>query len=255
MLLQQHRLPSLKVPRPFQKLSDFEKYDVKRILDAYNVYFDHIRFRRGWAEPKYHQYAIQSTFYEAAEIVLRVRNALDKRLRDTDPKAGPTLRQLCGTSQTFLHSDEGVAMFCSCRKKFVEQLVHETLKDAMGYVEGVTHSEVDTFILAVRLCDTPGERTTQPTLPGRTTTFAPQLRTTPIYGKGAKPGGDAYSVHTDTFTKLCERLGSATKIEQQMILFVIVSVCCGMIVFGSSFLTTFNDLLTLMETRDVKQDW
>jgi hypothetical protein len=160
-----HVLP---LPPYFRAMSDAEQDAIDRLAQAYSDnYFGHIRFRKGWAEPQFKKADVEHAFAEAAQIVQRVRIALDVRA-----SGAPRLRQLDGEAQTYLHQPEAAADFTApfamssssldstvgggssggveiAHYKFIRAVVHATLKDAKGYVEGLTATDVDVFIDAV----------------------------------------------------------------------------------------------------------
>lgn len=117
---------------------------VDHVFDAYMGFFEHIRFRNGWATPPFSRDTVSPLFREAAAVTVRIRNFLDTQ--DSSTK----LRKADGEAQTFLHSKEAQEMVeQSSDRKFVIQLVHATFRDAVGYVEGLTKDKVDGFLAEI----------------------------------------------------------------------------------------------------------
>ena len=153
----------LQLPSYFHAMTDDDQREVQRIATALGAYFDHIRFRKGWEAPAFKPDEVRPCFDEAAETVWRIRHALDVRCKRGDAggaaaaAAGastPVLRQLDGAAQLWLHTAEATGAFtrseASNRDEFVRRLVHAMLRDARGYVEGLTEADVDIFFHALR---------------------------------------------------------------------------------------------------------
>lgn len=117
------------------------KVQAKGIAAAYSSFFDHISFRKGWKEPPFTLSEVGSAFESAARVVARVRvEVLDVR----DP--GFKIRQVEGCARDWMHSPECATLLHDDPKAFAEGLVHATFKDANGYVERLTHCEVDELV-------------------------------------------------------------------------------------------------------------
>ena len=123
---------------PVLKQPDWD--EISKVQDAYNSYFDHIRFRKGWAEPALNKGVAQKHFSEAAEYVVLIRKFLD-----SERPGDPVLRVRDGSAQSFLHSPEA-AQVLKTPNKFVSALVQETFKEATGYVEGMSRPQIDKFL-------------------------------------------------------------------------------------------------------------
>jgi hypothetical protein len=118
-----------------------DAHQVDRVFDAYMSFFDHIRFRNGWATPPFAKDDVRPLFREAAAVVVRIRNFLDSQNPSTK------LRKADGEAQTFLHTEHALSMLQQrLDRKFVVQLIHATFRDAVGYVEGLTKGKVDEYL-------------------------------------------------------------------------------------------------------------
>ena len=108
---------------------------------AYEAFFDHISFRKGWKQPPFTREEAAQVFATAACIVARARvEILDVR------DGGVKLRQIEGSARDWMHSPECGPLLQSDPCLFLTGLVHATFKDAKGYVEGLKENEVDSFI-------------------------------------------------------------------------------------------------------------
>ena len=147
-------LKTLPLPQYFQALTDKDVSDCNQIVNAYEQYYNHKRFKDWGETPAFARDEAQPVFEEAAEVVWRIRHALDQRQKRESPDAGPTLRMLDGNAQMFLRSDEAKELWKSCAKTnkdaFTKKLVHETFKDARGYVEKLQPAEIDIFFGALQ---------------------------------------------------------------------------------------------------------
>eukprot|EP00759_Apiculatamorpha_spiralis_P011278 PhF_6_TR18679/c0_g1_i2/m.27303 len=112
--------------------------DIDRVMDAYGQYWDHIRFRKGWAKPAFEPNDVKEHFEEAAEYVVRIRRHLDT----VNP--GMKMRMLDGTVQTWLQTC--TAADAKDPTKLVLLLVHHSFQDATGYVEGLNKESVDSMM-------------------------------------------------------------------------------------------------------------
>ena len=109
--------------------------DTQRISEAYLKYFDHIRFRNGWAKPAFTKDEVQHLFDEAAYFVARIRQYLDKQ-----SSGEARLRQVDGEAQKYLHTEQAPALLRTDPRRFMIAVVDATFQDARGYVEGLTRS-------------------------------------------------------------------------------------------------------------------
>merc|ERR1712008_433317 len=107
---------------------------------AYQSFFDHISFRRGWKEPPFLADDSRIAFSAAASIVARVR------LEVLDAPPGLKLRQVDGSARDWMHSPNLATLLREDQTTFIKGLVHATFKDANGYVEDLTEGDVDRFI-------------------------------------------------------------------------------------------------------------
>lgn len=113
----------------------------KAIVAAYEAFFDHISFRKGWKQPPFPLEDARPVFTIAARIVSHARiEVLDAR------DAGFKIRQLEGSARDWMHSPEHAVLLRDDKQKFLAGLVHATFKDARGYVEGLDEKEVNDFI-------------------------------------------------------------------------------------------------------------
>jgi hypothetical protein len=108
---------------------------------AYDSFFDHISFRKGWKQLPFTRHDVEATFPIAARIVALARTEI-LDVRDE----GIKLRQVEGSARDWMHSSECPQLLRSSPDEFVCGLVHATFQDANGYVEGLDKSEVDRFI-------------------------------------------------------------------------------------------------------------
>lgn len=122
--------------------ADAEK--AEHVSEAFLSFFEHIRFRNGWAQPPFKKEDVAPLFREAADVVVRIRNFLDFNNPSTK------LRKVDGDAQSFLHSSDALTLFEANTKlshrKFVVALVHASFRDAVGYVEGLTKDTVDAYL-------------------------------------------------------------------------------------------------------------
>jgi len=126
----------------FRRLVESDFAAIERVYTAYLEYFNHIKFRKEWDKPRYVKDEIEPMLREAAEYVFRVRQHLDRGKVEGET----TLRQLDGEAQKFLHSDTGPRLAKADQSAFVAHLVHATLSDARGYVEGLSERALNRMI-------------------------------------------------------------------------------------------------------------
>lgn len=111
------------------------------VAAAYYGFFQHISFRKGWKEPSFTAAEAANAFVRGARIVALIRVEVLNR-RD----AGFKIRQVEGSAVDWMHSPECGQLLREQPDFFVVELVHATLKDGKGYVEGLTKGEVDEFV-------------------------------------------------------------------------------------------------------------
>jgi hypothetical protein len=126
----------------FRRLTERDFNEIDRIYTAYLEYFNHIKFRKGWDTPKYKKEEVDMPFREAAEYVFRIRQHLDRGKAEGET----TLRLLDGESQKFLQADAGPRLLKSDQASFVAHLVHASVSDARGYVEGLSADSVNQLV-------------------------------------------------------------------------------------------------------------
>jgi hypothetical protein len=114
--------------------------EVDKVTEAYNSYFDHIRFRKGWAKPTVDKQRAQAPFREAAEYVVRIRKHLDQQRNE------PVLRVRDGNAQAFLHSEACTPDLVKNQNRFVAALVQNTFQEAVGYVEKLNEPQVNRYL-------------------------------------------------------------------------------------------------------------
>lgn len=117
--------------------------EAKAVVAAYEDFFNHISFRKGWKDPPFTREEAIDSFQSAARVVACVR-VLILDSRDT----GVKIRQVEGSARDWMHSPECGSLLRDKPNQFIEGLVHATLKDANGYVEGLTEQEVGQFLAA-----------------------------------------------------------------------------------------------------------
>jgi hypothetical protein len=111
------------------------------IVSSYECFFDHISFRKGWRKVPFTLCEVHDDFVAAAQIVARARLEI---LNVRNP--GLKIRQVEGSARDWLHTPESAQLLRTNKCLFQERLVHETFKDAHGYVEGLDEHQVDSII-------------------------------------------------------------------------------------------------------------
>lgn len=109
------------------------------VVLAYADWWNHLKFKKGWATPLFTFNEVKPLLDRAAEIVVRIRAVLDA----TDPSF--KVRMVDGAAREYFwtltrHPSEQP-------ERFVRSVVHATFKDGRGYVEGLDEGKVDTFIV------------------------------------------------------------------------------------------------------------
>ena len=122
--------------KPYE-LTSADEQQIDKIIDAYQAFWDHIRFRKGWAKPAFTYEDVEIPMGIAAEYVVRIRRELDKR------NPGMKMRMVDGNAQTYL---QNASKSDTEKETFVRDLVHASLKDATGYVENLTKETVDLML-------------------------------------------------------------------------------------------------------------
>jgi len=121
-----------------EPLTSEDKQKILAVKNAYSSFWDHIKFKKGWAKPCISKEEVDHLLNEAAKIVVRIRKEMDKE----DPTF--KLRMLEGNAREYLWT---VTRHCKHNpQKFIRDIVHATFKDANGYVEGLTAEKIDQLI-------------------------------------------------------------------------------------------------------------
>jgi len=135
----QRRLVSASAERGFRRRDDPSVMQkAAGLYDAYQEHWNHIKFRKGWSAPKFSAREVDPQLIEAAETASVLQCLLD------DTTEGTKLRQRGGNASTFLDTVEYDPK--SEPTRFVRDLVHQTLSDAGGYVEGLNAETVDDIL-------------------------------------------------------------------------------------------------------------
>lgn len=113
-----------------------------QVKNSYGSFWSHIKFRKGWDAPLFARAEVEDLLTQAAEVVVRIRRHVDRH-RD-----GMKLRAVGGMATEFLFTVEDHPQ--ANPQRFVRQLVHATLHDANGYVEGLHAALVDGYLDQIR---------------------------------------------------------------------------------------------------------
>jgi hypothetical protein len=111
-----------------------------RVFEGYLGFWEHIKFKKGWAVPPFTRDQVEDVLREAAGIVVRIQTVLDQR------NPGIKIRMLGGQAREYMHSFTDVP---HDKEEFLRNIVHETFKDANGYIESNAH-EIDAFFEEIR---------------------------------------------------------------------------------------------------------
>jgi hypothetical protein len=119
-----------------------------KVFDAYRDHWRQLRFRRGWSSAAFELEGCEQVLDTAATITVRIRDVLDA----LNPCV--KLRQVDGSARVFLaHArrspNPALLQYCDQQgyvASFVRSLVHHSLRDANGYVEGLTEARVDELL-------------------------------------------------------------------------------------------------------------
>jgi hypothetical protein len=128
-------LESLDLLVPLEKLTKKQRIAVYEQIDAYDSFWDHIKFRKGWAEvctatvtcvtgqPFFTKEEASVALAKVAEIVVRIRTELDAH------EGGLKLRQLEGTTKEYLwQMQEEKRRPSDSETEFTKGMVHATFK-------------------------------------------------------------------------------------------------------------------------------
>lgn len=126
-----------------RKLRSEDFDEIRRVYDAYCNYFNNIKFRNGWETPRFDREKCKENWTTAAEYVVRIRRILDER------NPGQKLRMKDGAAQEFFFAPSTKQLGDGTSFDFMIALVHATLRDAMGYVEGLTRAQVSDFVRVI----------------------------------------------------------------------------------------------------------
>jgi len=121
---------------------------IEHIFTSYADFFEHLSFKRGWDTPVFTLDEVRELFNVSAAIVVFIRRKLDEN--DSNFK----IRQVGGASQEFLwylqknrlHPPSSSSSTPDQVQYFVCHMIHYTLRDASGYVEGLTEEKVNSYI-------------------------------------------------------------------------------------------------------------
>jgi len=107
-----------------------------KLIESYNSFWENIRFKKGWEKPTFYPEDVKEQLENAAEIVVRIRSALDKK------RAPPTVRVIDGSAKEFLWSISNHPD-ATDYDSFIKGLVHANFMDTAGYVENLSEDYVD----------------------------------------------------------------------------------------------------------------
>ncbi|KNH03962.1 BAG domain containing protein [Perkinsela sp. CCAP 1560/4] len=124
--------------------TDDDERKKEKIIDAYRAYWEHIRFRKGWAKPAFLYEDVRIPMDIAAEYVVQIRKILDKR------SPGMKMRMIDGNAQQYL---QGITEKDTRVETFIRDIVHSSLKDATGYVERLDKKLVDNFLAQIEISE------------------------------------------------------------------------------------------------------
>eukprot|EP00659_Diplonema_papillatum_P018249 gene18249-28123_t len=113
----------------------FDRGAAAEIVESYKEYWQHIRFKKGWATPPFSLESVEPLLKEAAKHTAHIMAALNKS------QDGHSLRKRGGESNMFL-ANVGYSPQ-QYPRRFVRELVHASVSDARGYVDSLTEEEVD----------------------------------------------------------------------------------------------------------------
>eukprot|EP01064_Diplonema_japonicum_P029217 TRINITY_DN4661_c0_g1_i1.p1 TRINITY_DN4661_c0_g1~~TRINITY_DN4661_c0_g1_i1.p1 ORF type:complete len:466 (+),score=102.62 TRINITY_DN4661_c0_g1_i1:47-1399(+) len=126
--------------RQLRMLTTQKSDHASAIQQSYLQYWDHIRFRKGWATPQFTSDSVKGLLQDAADHSAAIYEYLDSS--NTEPR----LRKRGGEAIAFL---SGVSYDpIDHPDRFIRELVHSTVSDASGYVEGLTTSKIDELMNA-----------------------------------------------------------------------------------------------------------
>lgn len=117
------------------------KQDLINVIEAYGHFWNNIKFNKGWATPPFKREEVEDLLHQAAEYVVRIRNHLDSK----DPSVKMRVRD--GSAQEYFWGIDWNPV--DDPRRFVVELVHATLKDAKGYVEGLSEPLVNEYIAEI----------------------------------------------------------------------------------------------------------
>jgi len=132
--------PSIPIHSNVADSQDFLK-KLLLVVHSYADFFLHISFRKGWAKPPFQYHDVFHLFVRSAYVVVRIRLHLDSMT------SGIKIRQLDGSARDWMWTvTENPANDTIKEEQFVRNLIHKTLCDAKGYVEGLSEGLVDKYI-------------------------------------------------------------------------------------------------------------
>ena len=120
-------------------------FQTSRLAKGYGDFFNHIGLRKSWRSVPFVLDDVQSFFGAAAVIVIALRAELEAARPNV-----VVIRMLDGSAKEYLwgiRSNPNPSLHTAVEnQRFVSDLVHATMKDANGYVEGLTQHRVDASV-------------------------------------------------------------------------------------------------------------
>ena len=128
-----------------EKLAHRQQRLAEDIYQSYLSFWDHIRFRKGWATPRFEVGDVDGLLERAADHAGHILADMEHRREQSGE--GAMLLQRGGDSTAFLMGVEYDPLESEgANTRFVRELVHSTLCDATGYVQGLTSDVIDAKI-------------------------------------------------------------------------------------------------------------
>eukprot|EP00009_Paramoeba_aestuarina_P007996 CAMPEP_0201518852 /NCGR_PEP_ID=MMETSP0161_2-20130828/9580_1 /ASSEMBLY_ACC=CAM_ASM_000251 /TAXON_ID=180227 /ORGANISM="Neoparamoeba aestuarina, Strain SoJaBio B1-5/56/2" /LENGTH=600 /DNA_ID=CAMNT_0047916741 /DNA_START=99 /DNA_END=1898 /DNA_ORIENTATION=+ len=124
--------------RGYNPKSPHHVQGVATVRGAYSDFWKNIKFRKGWDAPLFSEEEVDILLEQAAAIVTTIRaylDALDHTFK---------MRVQGGSSFEYLWEVDYNPL--DEPKRFVKELVHATLRDAKGYVEGLRADIINAFV-------------------------------------------------------------------------------------------------------------
>jgi hypothetical protein len=125
------------------------------IADSYDDVFNHIAVRRGWRSLAFTRADVRHAFTVAAQVVALARAYIDRaapsfRIRQVDGTAREELWHVPAPPAVGNPNGSGGSSSerLAWERALVARLVHASMRDARGYVDGVDARFVDAFLHA-----------------------------------------------------------------------------------------------------------